>query len=115
MIEIKLKEYPYEMFCRTCGYVPAYLDHLPEDGEGIKSKHARMLDGNPPVPGSEIVCLCPVGTPKAFDARKRRDDGRPHMVTGCGECGSTTNPIDHQCLNCGCAVCVRCPHHDEKC
>lgn len=112
--EISKAKYPYEMFCIGCGWVPAFLEKLPEDGEAISSKGAIMRDGNPPTPGSEIICLCPSGTPKAFDARERTDNGRV-WNNACGECGSTTNPTDRQCLKCGCAVCVKCTDHEQKC
>jgi len=56
--EISIEQYPYEMYCLSCDFVAAYLDHKPEPGSPIVSKGAILLDGTFPKPGDELKCDC---------------------------------------------------------
>lgn len=92
--EISKEQYLYEMYCLSCGHVPAYLQEDPGDGR-IVSKGAILKDGSTPTPGSDIACLCPKGTGKAFATRAREEKlskcCNARMVSGgvqCEACGS---------------------------
>lgn len=71
MREIKKDEYPYEMYCKTCGHVEAYLDHMPKSGSIIVAKGVINLDGTLPKPGDEMKCNCAYGQ-RIWSARKRK-------------------------------------------
>ena len=107
------QKYPYEMYCVTCNHVAAYLDHKPGEGEPIRSKGAILLNGEFPTPGSPINCDCQEGVERGWNSRERQERASV-PIQACGECGSTTNAIVQQCQKCGCAVCEKCPDHEEK-
>lgn len=91
--KISIAEYPYEMFCKMCKKVTAYLKEMPEVGSAIEANEKVInVDGTMPKPGDEIKHDCPPGARHCFDARPRKSeccDAR--MVAGgvqCEACGS---------------------------